>query len=407
MNTKHATPNPREDLSEILRFCPTCGVSFTDPDAAYCPLDGGRLVAVPKTSSLVGRRLDGRYQILERIGAGGMGAVYRAIQEPLGREVAIKVLQCDGDERSEMSRRFLHEARVVSRLRHPNTVTLFDYGEADSGELFIAMELLRGRSLDHPAASRDLGLRELVDIARDVCSALHEAHEQGIVHRDLKPGNIFLDQIAGRRVVKVLDFGIAKVAGAQSLLTLAGVVVGTPAYMSPEQTRGHELDRRSDLYSLGVVLYELLCGAPPFQGDHFFTVAMGHLTQPAPCVREHSRYGELPDALVALVEALLEKDPVDRPASAEVVERALDAIARELASTRPGDDQRPRCNDDRVIETAELPPLAALPQALEPPLALELPEALEVARRPAPGRRPLASRLTSWAWVCAWLALAV
>ncbi len=313
-----------------MKFCPECEREL-DTDEPRCPHDGTALVVMPEARSLVGERLAGRFQIVEAIGTGGMGSVYRAIQEPIGREVALKVLRREHVDNPATVKRFFHEAKIVSRLRHANTVTLYDFGQAEDGQLYIAMELMRGVSLDRVRADDALTITDIVQIGVQVCASLSEAHEHGIVHRDLKPSNIYIDWVAGRRVVKVLDFGIAKVTDGGTELTLTGMVVGTPAYMSPEQTVGHDLDARSDLYSLGVVLYELLSGAPPFVGEQAVSIAMAQLTREPTDLRDTSLYPDMPASLGRLVGELLAKDPDARPPSAVAVEARLREVGRELA----------------------------------------------------------------------------
>ena len=308
-----------------MKFCPECESEYTDA-LEFCPADGAQLVFVVKEETLVGQLLDDRFHVEAEIGAGGMGTVYRAVQEPIGRPVALKILRREHADDPGAVRRFFHEAKIVSKLRHPNTVTLFDFGQFGEGQLFIAMELMTGASLEQAARDRSLSLNEILGIGRQICQALGEAHGAGIVHRDLKPQNIFIDVVGGDSVVKVLDFGIAKMKDAKANLTLTGMVFGTPAYMSPQQAQGFEIDHRSDIYSLGVLLFELICGRLPFQGDQAVKVAMAHILQPVPSLAEHARYAPLPPGLSDLVEAMMAKEVEERPESAEAVDRALLAL---------------------------------------------------------------------------------
>ena len=216
-------------------------------------------------SNLEGGRSVGRYRILDFLGAGAMGEVYLAEDPHIERKLAIKTVRLVGrpQEVEDRKKRLLREARAAGRLLHPNVVALFDAGEAD-GLLFLAFEFVEGSDLANRLERGPLSLREVLRIVRQVAEALHYAHGQGVVHRDIKPSNILLDTI-GR--VKVADFGIAKMAGQSTELTVAGSVMGSPQYLSPEQIRGEELDGRSDVFSLGVVLYELLSGNRPFAGE--------------------------------------------------------------------------------------------------------------------------------------------
>ena len=238
----------------------------------------------------MGETVSGRFLIKRLLGEGGMGKVYLAEQLPMGRKVALKVLRPDLSSDEAAVKRFFREALAVSRLQHPNTVTLFDYGESEKGDLFIAMEYLEGMSLKDllavtpkPSANRVLG------IIAQVALSLAEAHRKEIVHRDLKPDNIILSDIDGQPdFVKVIDFGIAHLTAASgdSRITQAGFVCGTPEYMSPEQARGDSLDGRSDLYSLGIIFFEMLEGYLPFVGETPLATVLKHQTDEAPPCRQ-------------------------------------------------------------------------------------------------------------------------
>jgi non-specific serine/threonine protein kinase len=240
-----------------------------------------------------GTIIDGKYEIEGRIGAGGMGIVYRARQLRLLRSVAIKVVSADDAEREDMLDRFRREALAVARLRHPNIVTIHDFGDADGVGAYIVLELLEGRSLAEEILRRTrLEPDSAIEIAGQICAALGAAHAAGIVHRDLKPSNVFLEDGKHGVTAKVLDFGIAKLreAGGVALdrLTWGGAIVGTPIYMSPEQCEGRELDARSDIYSLGCVLFEMLAGRPPFVAASLASVVRMHKSRP-PEPRARSR----------------------------------------------------------------------------------------------------------------------
>lgn len=242
-------------MTKKYRVCPTCSERF-DLSVRQCPEDGARLLVVTDADeSLVGQCLDGRFTIVRMLGAGGFGAVYRAIQHPIEREVAIKVLKAEHASKMEQVTRFFTEAKAISRLRNPHTIQLHDFGQTDDGTLYMAIELSPGRPLSDVLRSEGPFTPErAVHVIAQVCESVAEAHtsEHAIIHRDLKPDNIMLEQ--RRRdpdFVKVLDFGIAKLRDPDqtSSLTRTGVIQGTPTYMSPEQARGEKITPSSDLYS--------------------------------------------------------------------------------------------------------------------------------------------------------------
>src|SRR5213082_3196148 len=227
------------------------------------------------TDTLLNTLFDGRYRIVRKLGTGGMANVYLAEDEVLGRRVAIKILNDRHAGDDQFVERFRREAKNAASLSHPNIVSIYDRGEAE-GTYYIAMEYLDGRSLKELILSRgDAPIAVVVEYARQILSALRLAHRHGIVHRDIKPHNVLVD---GEGRVKVTDFGIARAGASQ--MTEAGSIVGTAQYLSPEQARGGDVDQRSDLYSLGVVLYELLTGKTPFDGETPVEIAMKHLSTP-------------------------------------------------------------------------------------------------------------------------------
>ena len=273
------------------------------------------------SDSLIGTLFDGRYQILRKLGAGGMANVYLAEDQELGRRVAIKILNDRHANDEQFVERFRREAKNAAALSHPNIVSIYDRGEAE-GTYYIAMEYLDGRSLKELILSRgDAPIAVVVEYARQILSALKFAHRHGIVHRDIKPHNVLVD---GEGRVKVTDFGIARAGASQ--MTEAGSIVGTAQYLSPEQARGADVDQRSDLYSLGVLMYEMLTGEVPFSGDTPVEIAMKHLSQtPAPpsTIRR-----DVPHDLDMVVMRTLAKSPDDRYQSADEMEADLDRVAR-------------------------------------------------------------------------------
>ena len=275
------------------------------------------------SDSLIDTLFDGRYRIQRKLGAGGMADVYLAEDQELGRRVAIKILNGRHANDAQFIERFRREAKNAAALNHPNIVSIYDRGEAED-TYYIAMEFLDGRTLKelivgHGAAP----VRVAIEYARQILSALRFAHRHGIVHRDIKPHNVLVDR-EGR--VKVTDFGIARAGTSQ--MTETGSIVGTAQYLSPEQARGGEVDQRSDLYSLGVVLYELLTGKTPFEGDTPVEVAMKHLSN-APKPPSELRK-DIPPELDMVVLRALAKDPNDRYQSADEMEGDLDRVARGL-----------------------------------------------------------------------------
>lgn len=314
-----------------MKLCPLCEAEYAN-DLKHCVRDGERLVSVSnQRDELLGTVLNGRYRLQEKIGEGGMGAVYRGMQEPIGRAVAVKVLQQELASDKTAVRRFFNEARVVSRLRHPNTVTLYDFGQSEETEhLFIVMEFLSGTPLGGLIHAKDLDLPGILEIVDQICQSLEEAHEKGIIHRDLKPDNVFIDAVGTRNIVKVLDFGLAKVPDSAEHLTRTGTVFGTPAYMSPEQAQGHPMDHLSDIYALGIILFELLAGEPPFTGESIMQVALKQVTEQPPNIVDMTRFRPLPLGVSAVVMDMLEKDPACRPPSIQDIRKRLLKVARKL-----------------------------------------------------------------------------
>ena len=267
----------------------------------------------------------GRYKILERVGKGGMGVLYRGIDPVLDREVAIKVMLVDfSDDTEQMRPRFYREAQAAAKLQHSNIVTIFEFAE-DNNTPYIVMEFLRGTPLDARLKSPiPLTLEDKVHIVAQLCTALNYAHEQGVVHRDIKPANLFL---LPDGTVKLLDFGVAKLT--TSTLTRQGDVLGSVSYMSPEQVSGSDsLDGRSDIFSVGVMLYELLMGRKPFQGDSPTTTIVKILREDPPGMETLA--STLPPRLISVMRKALAKDPTQRFATAGDMSRELHAIRRNL-----------------------------------------------------------------------------
>jgi serine/threonine-protein kinase len=273
-------------------------------------------VALKPDDPLIGRTLPGGYLMLELVGIGGMGRVYRAEQTALGRTVAVKIIHPHLVGEENAAARFITESRAASRLNHPNSVGIIDFGKSPDGQLYLVMEFLRGKDLARVAYEEGpLPFRRVVDVLRQTLAALAEAHTQNIIHRDLKPENIILEPVrSGGDFVKVVDFGLAKIRADQNQpsITSPGIVCGTPEYMSPEQARGDPLDARSDLYAVGVILFQLLTGRLPFEAESPTQVVLAHLTKPPQDPRAAAPERRIPDDLAEICLKALSKEPKDR-----------------------------------------------------------------------------------------------
>jgi serine/threonine-protein kinase len=252
----------------------------------------------------VGKVIDGRYEIQARVGEGGMGVVYKSRQISIDRVIALKMLNAQMAADPQWVQRFYNEAKACSRLQHPNTIRMFDFGQTSDGRLFMTMEFLDGMSLRDALAKGPLAPQRVVKILIQCCASLAEAHSIGIIHRDIKPDNVFLLNMAGSPdFVKLLDFSVAKLLEGDRMKTQAGVVFGTPQYMSPEQGRGLPLDARSDLYALGILAFEMLTGNVPFHDDNPMTVIQMHLQGQIPPMPD-----SVPYQVQQIVRRALEKD---------------------------------------------------------------------------------------------------
>lgn len=324
-----------------MLHCPTCGRHYS-ADFEICPDDQSPLQADATVDGpspadpLVGHTLDDKYHLEARLGVGGMGTVYRARHLLIDRPVAVKVLNQRFVEDEAARKRFRREARAAGRLQHTNAVTVTDFGESNDGYVYLVMELLEGRTLrDVLAKEAPLDAARSVSLMLQISAAVGAAHEAGIIHRDLKPANIFIVQRAEvPALVKVLDFGIAKLA-AESFdedepmtLTQVGTIIGTPRYMAPEQCNGAMLTPAADVYSLGVILYEMLTGTVPFSGSTPLAIAMKHTSEIPRSPRDFVT--SIPPALEEIVLHTLEKQPQDRPANAEEFRRELLETAERL-----------------------------------------------------------------------------
>ncbi len=280
-------------------------------------------------SSLTGQVLDGRYRVLEKIGAGGMGDVYLAEQLAIDRKVAVKVLRPSGQSADDelFRQRFLREASSTAKLTHPNTVKIFDSGQTPDGLLFLVMEYLEGQTLS--AVSKLQGAQpwlRVVDIGMQICRSVREAHGMGLIHRDLKPANVMvLSHMQEQHFIKVLDFGLVKSVETNDVdATQANMLLGSPTFMAPEQSRGLA-SVQSDLYSIGVILFQLLCGRPPFEGKTSLEVLLAHVQNPVPSLLECGGPHDIPPNLEHVIRRCLEKNPANRFESADALIAALKA----------------------------------------------------------------------------------
>jgi serine/threonine-protein kinase len=339
--------------AQKARRCPSCQQTFSG-EARFCPFDGDPLIEAPDynpaADPLIGQIIDGRYQVVSVIGEGGMGTVYEVRHTTLGRRFALKVLRRDIADAEHIAR-FIQEAKAAAGIGHPNIVAVSDFGELSIGGAspvpFFVMEYLSGVSLAALLRSeKTLPPVRAAEIVRQCAAGLAAAHAAGVIHRDLKPDNVFLTRSSDREFVKLLDFGVAKMVGA-GRLTRAGMVFGTPHYMSPEQAAGQPVDHRADIYALGVILYEMLAGKVPFEADTYMGVLTKHMfATPEPLDRvvpDASRLGPLG----AIAMRCLSKNAPDRYASMAELVAAIDEA---LEAPRLARSDRPR---RRALDTAD------------------------------------------------------
>ncbi len=311
-----------------MPICPHCKARSPNV-ATLCESDGHFFIdeeafAAAPEDPFLGKYLGDRFAVMRILGLGGMGQVYEALQFPVKRTVAIKVLAHGLQKRKRFLARFEREAQSIAKLNHPNIVKLYDFGVDADGTAYIAMEHIRGQLLsdvDHASLSQEF----LVHITAQMLNALGAAHEQGIIHRDFKPENVMLTKVGSDPVfVKVFDFGLAYLMAGGAAITAAGETFGTPHYMSPEQASGETLTSASDIYSLGCILYELITGNPPFTGTRAMNLLMKHVNTPPPPLQPLPHLASLSFGFRAFVMRCLEKPPTARFPSAAA---ALDALA--------------------------------------------------------------------------------
>lgn len=314
-------------------FCPECSRTFEDEGLRTCPHDGNALFKVrDKPDPLIGTVIDERFEVLALIGEGGMGTVYRAVQLSVGREVAVKVLKQELTQKKVALERFHRESKLISQLNHPNIVKLIDFGEDRTlGILYLVMEFVPGINLGDLIDRGRLRIPVALEILSQCASALAESHAMGIIHRDLKPDNIIITLMAdGGLQAKVLDFGIARALEVNTQLTATGMVCGTPSYMAPEQAQNQELDARADLYSMGVIFYEMLSGWPPFTGTNSLQIIIKHIQEMPPKLRELLPPTAIPEFLEDFTDQLLAKSPAGRPTDALSLKKQVTELRKQL-----------------------------------------------------------------------------
>ncbi len=376
-----------------VKSCTECGQRF-GLEAAFCPFDGCLLTASEwdaSTDPLAGKTIDARYRVEGVLGEGGMGKVYRVRHVALDRPFALKALRADLAREGDLAERFILEAKTTASVRHPNIVSITDFGKLPDETPYFVMELLTGQTLAAVIqAGGPVPAARAVRIIRQIAGALGAAHTAGIVHRDLKPENVFLiGGILGNAAddVRVVDFGAAKILGS-SRLTKTGIVFGTPHYMSPEQASGAPVDHRADLYALGIIMYEMFTGRVPFEADTYMGVLTQHMfVNPVPPSQVNPAAREL-GALEEITLRCLEKKPEDRFATMEDLVKAIDEVVQFDPEGRVSflphlDGASPR--------QSRMPPRFRMADELEPPTLEEM-RAASDSTMPTP-------RTSPWIWI--------
>src|SRR6187551_1886243 len=296
--------------------------------------------STPPGDPLLGTTVAGRYKVLQLLGEGGMGQVYLAEHVAIEKRVALKVLRAEYASKGEIVTRFQQEAISASRIKHPNALDVFDFGQLENGCFYLAMEYLEGNDLaDELQRARVLTPPRALPIAMQICRPLSAAHAKGVVHRDMKPENVFLQRTGdGEEIVKIVDFGIAQLkpsneeaaaTASHRRLTRTGMIFGTPEYMAPEQASGKHADLRCDVYAVGIILFELFTGAVPFTGETFLGVLTKHLNEVAPSMRAVYPDLQISTELEGVVSRALAKDPLQRF-------QTMNELAAALAATPEG-----------------------------------------------------------------------
>lgn len=424
-------PSCSSALEASARFCGVCGYRVPSVPAHAKATTAAR-APTPKRPSredlYINQVLNNRFKVESKIGEGGFGAVYRGTQLATGRKVALKLLHPDMKKDGNLVARFRREGMVLCNLRDAHTITTYDFDQTSDGTLYIAMELLEGKSLHHVFKEEaPLNWKRTFKILIEICSSLAEAHAQGIVHRDLKPDNIYLENRPGNsEFVKVLDFGIAKVVRGEpgqqqvSQLTATGQTLGTLEYMSPEQLMGRQLDGRSDVYALGVLAYEMVTGRVPFPDAKgpaaLITAQLKQIPQPPSVVQPSAA---LPPIVDEVILEALEKDADNRYADVTAMATALQE-AIELSRSPSPDVVHDRFSSPQLVSSPAAPtgqpsweplytptPLPTTPLPTTRPLAQPRPVPSAPSNEYGPGESLVAhSRGRTWWWLAGLLALA-
>ncbi len=336
-----------------MAFCSNCGFETTE-QTNFCPSCGTQAFVASASQNLVGSVLGGKYQVLSEIGAGSMGTVFLAEHIRLKKRVALKVLHADLQVNEESLQRLQREGIAAGKFSHPSAIQIFDFDKAEeNGVFYLAMEFVDGKTLGQRIRDEGpLSVDETVELGYQLLSVLAEAHEQGIIHRDLKPENLMVSESAGgEHPLKVLDFGLSKlvhIPSQMAMQTQTGRILGTPLYMSPEQCGGGAVDHRSDLYAVGLILYESLAGHPPFGGENIGEILYKHTTQPPPSLVEACAGKKLPEDLVRIIERSLEKNPDDRFSSATDMLQSLRSLRRDVFAA-------PSAQATQALDSAAVP----------------------------------------------------
>jgi serine/threonine protein kinase len=335
-----------------MKYCPICAKNYDDT-AEVCELDGATLrMSRPKQDSLINKVIKGRYRVLKKLGEGGMGTVYLADQFAINRKVALKIIHPDYARDEDFVKRFRQEATLAASLSHHNVVTVFDFDQADDGSLYIVMEYVDGRSLGEVIQDNPIDVGSALQLGVQIAEGLSAAHRAGVIHRDIKPENIMV--VEGGRAIKLMDFGIARLrdSTATTRLTQAGMIMGTPAYMAPEQIEGGELSERTDIYAFGIVLYEMLTGRVPFKAPTPGAVLIKHLHEaPTPLSKVRK---EIPSSVEQIVIQALQKSPEKRLRDMEEVVAALKKAQRAIEQSST-DGAQPMAVVWRALGAVALP----------------------------------------------------